>query len=42
MQHFADLRTKWRVLVAEAAAEGRLRLIQPSGTGVIFEVVPKR
>jgi 4-amino-4-deoxy-L-arabinose transferase-like glycosyltransferase len=33
---FADLRNKWRVLVAEAIAAGRLRPVQGFRTGILF------
>lgn len=36
----ADLNLKWKVLVAEAAREGRLRLVEAPGRGLLFEVVP--
>lgn len=37
----SDLRTKWRLLVAEAAAAGRLRPVQVFPHSVIWEVRPK-
>jgi hypothetical protein len=36
---FPDLNTRWRVLVADAANQGRLRLEQPFGGAVLYSVV---